>query len=178
MFVSLIIWLANLKPSSYAIDINIFKVSSLITIFLLILYLFCSQDRIRTCITSHLSKYYGFNTISVYQLHHLTMYSSFRIVNNFHLISVVVKHHRSQDRTRTCGLSAVSHRTKYQLFHLTYRKNWWLRLPSSTWVCLYIFSFFLRDFPISIVNLILNRTILSFKTKKLLTNYPLPTDFS
>lgn len=28
-----------------------------------------------------------------------------------------------QNRTRTCGLSAASHRTKYQLFHLTSRKT-------------------------------------------------------
>lgn len=84
----------------------------------------------------------------------------------------------SQDGTRTRDLSAVSHRTKYQLFHLTYRKNWWLRLPSLTWVCLYHFSiFFWKISHWSNVNLVLNQTILSFKAKKLLTTYLSPLIF-
>lgn len=67
-------------------------------------------------------------------------------------------------------------KTSYQ----TFWKNWWLRLPSSTWVCLYHFSvFFLRDFHFKVnVNLLTNRTLFSFKIKKFVTNYPLPTDFS
>ena len=85
----------------------------------------------------------------------------------------------SQDGTRTRDLSAVSHRTKYQLFHLTYRKNWWTRYSSSVWVNLYHFSIFLRDFHFEVnVNLLTNRTLFSFKIKKFVTNYPLPTDFS
>lgn len=84
----------------------------------------------------------------------------------------------SQDGTRTRGLSAVSHRTKYQLFHLTYRKNWWTRYSSSVWVNLDHSSIFFWEIsPISIVNLVLNRTILSFKGKKLLTTYLLPLTF-
>ena len=42
-----------------------------------------------------------------------------------------------------------------------------------------IFPFFLRDFHFEVnVNLLTNRTLFSFKIKKFLTNYPLPTDFS
>ena len=66
------------------------------------------------------------------------------------------------------------HKTSYQ----TFRKNWWLRNPSSVWVNLYHFSiFFWKISPISVVNLVLNRTILSFKVKKLLTTYLFPLIF-
>lgn len=60
----------------------------------------------------------------------------------------------------------------------TFRKNWWLRLPSSTWVCLIHFSIFFWEISSwSNVNLVLNHTILSFKVKKLLTTYLSPLIF-
>ena len=70
----------------------------------------------------------------------------------------------SQNGTRTRGLSAVSHQAKYQLFHLTYRKNWWTRSPSSVWVNLDHFSIFFcwEISSWSNVNLVLNHTNLSF----------------
>lgn len=74
----------------------------------------------------------------------------------------------SQDGTRTRDLSAVSHQAKYQLFHLTYRKNWWTRSPSLTWVCHYHFSNFCWEISSwSNVNLFLNRTLFSFKEKEI-----------
>ena len=70
------------------------------------IFIFCSQDRIRTCMMN-------FERISLYFLFHLLYIAStnsatwlclsFQAVNNFHLISVVAKHRRSQDRIRTCG---------------------------------------------------------------------------
>ncbi len=47
---------------------------------------------------------------------------------------------------------------------------------SLSWL---FFHFFLRDFHFEVnVNLVTNRTLFSFKLKKFLRNYPLPTDFS
>ena len=40
------------------------------------------------------------------------------------------------------------HKTSYQ----TFRKNWWLRNPSSVWVNLYHFSIFFERFPQSVLS--------------------------
>ena len=76
--------------------------------------------------------------------------------------------------SRPIKTERLANKTSYQ----TFRKNWWIRYSSSVWVNLNHSSIFFWEIsPISVVNLILNRTILSFKGKKLLTTYLSPLIF-
>jgi hypothetical protein len=79
---------------------------------------------------------------------------SFQAVNNFHLISVVAKHRRSQDRIRTCGfwltLSATILVTPISRSWLNTRLIQSSILP-ATWLYLYfLYSLYSINQPIAI----------------------------